>query len=102
MYIIDMKLILTRHGETDWNVDGRLMGQTDIPLNDNGRKQAQILKDKLSDGSAIRQTELKRLAETIHIKERTLNEAKKNLGIISKNVNGKWFWQMPKEDCKNV
>ena len=61
-----------------------------------------LLKDKLSDGSAIRQTELKRLAETIHIKERTLNEAKKNLGIISKNVNGKWFWLMPKEDCKNV
>ena len=69
MYIIDMKLILTRHGETDWNVDGRLIGQTDIPLNDNGRKQAQILKDKLSDINfdCCYSSPLKRAKETAEI-----------------------------------
>lgn len=33
-------LVFLRHGETDWNVEGRLQGQRDIPLNDRGRAQA--------------------------------------------------------------
>ena len=33
-------LIFVRHGETDWNAEGRLQGQRDIPLNARGRGQA--------------------------------------------------------------
>lgn len=34
------RLYFLRHGETDWNRDGRLQGQIDIPLNARGQRQA--------------------------------------------------------------
>ena len=42
------RLILVRHGETDWNREGRFQGQIDVPLNDNGRNQAQQCADFLA------------------------------------------------------
>ncbi|MBO5308021.1 MAG: histidine phosphatase family protein [Lentisphaeria bacterium] len=34
------RFIIFRHGETDWNLKKLLQGRSDIPLNENGRKQA--------------------------------------------------------------
>lgn len=39
-----MRLVLVRHGETQWNCLGKIQGRTDIPLNENGVKIAQITK----------------------------------------------------------
>ncbi len=43
-----MKLYLIRHGETEWNKDGRLQGKIDVLLDEDGRRQAKLLRDKLS------------------------------------------------------
>jgi broad specificity phosphatase PhoE len=62
-------LLLVRHGETDWNADGRLQGQTDRPLSDFGRRQARQLADELADEElvAIYSSDLSRARETAEI-----------------------------------
>ncbi len=59
-------LLLVRHGETDWNADGRLQGQTDRPLSDFGRRQARRLAEELADEKldAIYASDLSRARET--------------------------------------
>lgn len=42
------RVILVRHGQTDWNVERRYQGKTNIPLNDNGRRQAARVAEELS------------------------------------------------------
>lgn len=44
-----LRLLLIRHGETQWNREGRFQGIRDIPLNDNGRHQAQKAAEFLKD-----------------------------------------------------
>ena len=44
-----MKIYLTRHGETIWNVRDWVQGMTDIPLNDIGIRQAEKLAEEMAD-----------------------------------------------------
>jgi probable phosphoglycerate mutase len=48
------RLLLVRHGETDWNRQGRFQGQIDIPLNANGLTQAEAARIFLANVSIQR------------------------------------------------
>ena len=67
-----------RHGETDWNLEGRLQGQKDIPLNDVGRVQAEEAARKLKtlvphyEDLAYVASPMTRTRETMEILRKTL------------------------------
>ena len=70
-----MKIIAIRHGETDWNAEGRVQGASDIPLNEKGREQARITADVLQSHKidVIVSSTLKRAVETAEIIAGKLN-----------------------------
>ena len=43
-----MRLVVVRHGVTDWNLEGRMQGRTDIPLNAQGLVQAKAAARRLA------------------------------------------------------
>lgn len=68
-------LVLIRHGETDWNVEGRYQGQADPPLNARGLAQARRLAEELRDAGldVLYSSPLRRAAETAEILASALN-----------------------------
>src|SRR5262249_55192052 len=74
------ELLLARHGETEWSVNGRHRGRTDLPLTDDGRRRARALADRVAGRSfalvitspmrrAMETCELAGLGESAQIRE---------------------------------
>jgi probable phosphoglycerate mutase len=65
------RILLVRHGQTEWSVAGRHTGRTDVPLLEEGRGQAKAVGDRLHrppfdglPGAEVRTSPLSRAAET--------------------------------------
>lgn len=68
-------IYVVRHGETDWNKKNRVLGRTDIPLNETGYSQAAALAEKLKDYKIemILASPLNRAMETARVISEKIN-----------------------------
>ena len=66
-----MPIYIARHGQTDWNLLEKWQSTTDVPLNKTGYRQAENLRDKLSEQgvrfSAAMTSPLVRAVETAKV-----------------------------------
>lgn len=71
-----VRLLLTRHGETEHNVEGRYAGSTDVPLNANGMRQAEELSKLplLLEVDVIASSPLIRAVQTAVVVQRRLGK----------------------------
>ncbi|MBB3109300.1 putative phosphoglycerate mutase [Paenibacillus phyllosphaerae] len=71
-----MRIGLIRHGRTEWNALGKIQGQTDTPLNEEGVRQAHALANRLlAEGQqwdGVVSSDLMRASETARIIASTL------------------------------
>ena len=69
-------IYIIRHGQTDWNIEHRTQGHTDIALNTNGIKQAELMTQKIANLKidSIISSDLKRAYMTAQIINKNFNK----------------------------
>lgn len=87
------RVFLVRHGETDWNVQRRLQGTSDIPLNDNGRAQARAAAPVLASLAPVKRivaSDLTRAVETAQILAEAMGAAVVTDARLRERSYGVW------------
>ena len=89
------RLLLVRHGETDWNREGRFQGRSDQPMNDTGRAQSRALAARLRTEmsgaiDAIYASPLLRAAETAQILAEAVGRAPTHVDDLRERDVGNW------------
>ena len=112
------RLLVVRHGQTDWNATNRLQGRTDIALNETGRLQAKQngqrmaaflshLNEDLTDWHFVA-SPLKRTRETIEILRQALGLERDGYDISEQLIElhyGAWegrTWQDLRQDVPEL
>ncbi|ADU21241.1 AAA family ATPase [Ruminococcus albus] len=81
-------------GEYECNIDEILMG---VGTKSKGRQAMELLQEELKNGE-ISQQIITAKAKFSNISKRTLDEAKKVLGVKSVKRSGQWYWSLPKAE----
>ena len=86
------RILLARHGETDWNRDNRFQGHADPPLNDAGREQATALAGSLAGDrfAAVYSSPLRRAVETAELVARPHHLEPKPVEALREVDVGSW------------
>jgi len=102
-----MKLIFIRHGETNWNIEKRIQGSTDIELNKRGLEQAKELGVSLKDNKVhickIYTSRQKRAEQTAEIVSKYLDKEYEVLEGLEEMNLGLWegkTWSEVQEQCQ--
>ena len=95
----DSRIILIRHGETNWNKEGRFQGQIDIPLNETGKEQASKASKYLDEikFSKAFSSSMKRPYETAEIILKKNNLKIEKMDELVEISHGQWEGKLEKE-----
>ena len=82
------KLILLRHGQSQWNLENRFTGWKDVPLTDQGKKEAK------KAGHLLKKNNI----EIDFVFSSILQRANKTAELAVKEMNLDEFWDPPWRD----
>ena len=102
-----MKLYLIRHGQTDWNLEGKIQGRTDIPLNQTGLEQAAMLAKGMEHRPVTRifSSPLKRALQTAQIIGESRNAPVEIVEDLQEVDFGRWeglTWEQARQQDPEI